>query len=380
MKFVAKTLFGLENVLADELIALGGEEISKANRAVLFTGDMSLLYKVNYMSRTALSVLMPIKEFWVKSADDLYRKCFQIEWDRYMDVDNSFSVVPVVQSQLFNHTGYAGLKLKDAVADYFRKINGRRPSVNPANPDILINLHISNDRATVSLDSSLIPLFKRGYRQEQAAAPLNEVLAAGMLFISGWNGSTDLIDPMCGSGTIPIEAGLIASNIPPGKFRNFFGFQRWKGYDKEIFKMIVEMGETGIRRSPVKISGFDISELAVSQAVKNVNSAGLPDSISLDVCDIKTLKAPDNEGIIFINPPYGERLLPEETDTLYDMIGTVLKHNFTGYTAWIISSNKDSLKHIGLKPKEKHILFNGALECSFNKYELYQGSRKAMKI
>lgn len=377
MKFVAKTLFGLEKVLAEELAALGAEEISPANRAVLFSGDMPLLYKVNYMSRTALSILMPVKEFWIKSADDLYRKCMQIEWESYMDVGNTFSVAPVVQSQLFNHTGYAGLKLKDAVADYFRNINGRRPSVDPANPDILINLHISNERVTVSLDSSSIPLFKRGYRQEQAAAPLNEVLAAGMLLISGWNASTDLVDPMCGSGTILIEAGLIASNTPAGKFRKYFGFQKWKGYDPDIFRMIVDAGEAGIIKSPVKISGFDISEHAVSQAVKNVNSAGLKDSISLDVSDFKALKMSDNNGFLFINPPYGERLLPEDTDSFYGMIGTALKHNFHGYTAWIISSNKESLKHIGLKPKEKHILYNGALECSFNKYELYQGSRKA---
>jgi putative N6-adenine-specific DNA methylase len=376
MRFVAKTLFGLEKVLAEELAALGAEDISPANRAVLFSGDMPFLYKVNYMSRTALSVLMPVKEFWIKSADDLYRKCMQIDWESYMDVDNTFSVAPVVQSQLFNHTGYAGLKLKDAVADYFRNINGRRPSVDPSNPDIQINLHISNERVTVSLDSSSIPLFKRGYRQEQAAAPLNEVLAAGMLLISGWNASTDLIDPMCGSGTIPIEAGLIASNTPAGKFRKFFGFQKWKGYDPETFRMIVDAGEAGIRKSPVKIAGFDISEQAVSQAVKNVNSAGLKDTISLDVSDFKALKISDNEGVIFINPPYGERLLPEDTDSLYGMIGTTLKHNFHGCTAWIITSNKESLKHIGLKPKEKHILYNGALECSFNKYELYQGSRK----
>ena len=376
MKFVAKTLFGLEKVLADELTILGAEEIFQANRAVLFTGDMPLLYKVNYMSRTALSVLMPIGEFWIKSSDDLYRKGMKIDWENYMDADNSFSVVPVIQSQLFNHTGYAGLKLKDAIADYFRNINGRRPSVDPANPDILINLHISNEKVTVSLDSSSIPLFKRGYRQEQAAAPLNEVLAAGMLLISGWNVSSDLIDPMCGSGTIPIEAGLIACNIPAGKFRKFFGFQKWKSYDPGIFSQIVADGEAGIRDSPVKISGFDISEPAISQAVKNVKSAGLNKNISLDISDFTTLKVSDNDGVVFINPPYGERLLPDETDNLYNVIGTTLKHNFAGYTAWIISSNRESLKHIGLKPKEKHILYNGSLECSFNKYELYQGSKK----
>jgi putative N6-adenine-specific DNA methylase len=378
MKFVAKTLFGLEEVLAKELASLGAKEIVPANRAVLFTGEMSLLYKVNYMSRTALSVLMPVSEFWIKSSDDLYKKGMQIDWENYMDADNSFSVAPVVQSLLFNHTGYAGLKLKDAVADHFRNISGRRPSVDPVNPDILINLHISNEKVTVSLDSSSVPLFKRGYRQEQAAAPLNEVLAAGMLLISGWDASSELIDPMCGSGTIPIEAGLIACNIPAGKFRKYFGFQKWKSYDPEIFRSIVAEGESGIKDSPVRISGFDISETAISQAVKNVKSAGLNNSISLDISDFKTLKMPVSEGFVFINPPYGERLLPDETDALYNMIGTALKHNFAGYTAWIISSNRESLKHIGLKPKKKHVLYNGALECSFNKYELYQGSKKTL--
>jgi putative N6-adenine-specific DNA methylase len=377
MKFVAKTLFGLEKVLVEELEALGAKEIEQANRAVLFSGDIPLLYKANYKLRTALSLLMPIKEFWIKSADDLYRKCMQIKWEEYFDVNNTFSVSPVVQSRLFSHTGYAGLKLKDAVADYFRNINEKRPSVDTADPDILINLHISNEKVTVSLDSSSIPLFKRGYRQEQAAAPLNEVLAAGMLLISGWNGTTDLIDPMCGSGTIPIEAALIACNIPAGRYRKFFGFQKWKGYDPGIFRKTVNEGEEGIRKSRVKISGYDISEIALSQAVNNVSSAGLNESISLNISDFKTLKVPDNNGVIFINPPYGERLLPGETDSLYGMIGTSLKHNFHGYTAWIISSNKGSLKHIGLKPKEKHVLFNGALECSFNKYELYKGTRRS---
>jgi putative N6-adenine-specific DNA methylase len=374
MNFVAKTLYGLEQVLADELLGLGAKDIIIANRAVLFSGDMTLLYKVNYMSRTALSVLMPVKDFWINSADDLYRKCLEIGWDQLMDVNNTFSIAPVVQSKLFNHTGYAGLKLKDAVADYFRDITGRRPNVNSSDPDILLNLHISNNKVTVSLDSSVIPLYKRGYRQDQTAAPLNEVLAAGMLLISGWNASAILVDPMCGSGTLPIEAGLIASNIPAGKFRKYFGFQKWKNYDEDLFTKVVNEGESGIKKAPVKIFGSDISELAISQAVKNVNNAGLKDIVSLNVMDFRMLQINENKGVIFINPPYGERLLPDDTDVLYSMIGTTLKHNFPGYTAWLISSNKESVKHIGLKPKEKHTLFNGALECQFMKYELYQGS------
>jgi putative N6-adenine-specific DNA methylase len=379
MRFIAKTLYGLENLLARELSDLGAVEISVANRAVLFNGDMSLLYKVNYMSRTALSVLMPVKEFRIKSADDLYRKCMQIEWDNYMEVDNTFSVSPVVQSPIFNHTGYAGLKLKDAVADYFRNINGRRPSVNPTNPDILINLHISNEIVTVSLDSTVIPLFKRGYRQEQAAAPLNEVLAAGMLLLSDWNAKSDLTDPMCGSGTIPVEAGMIACNIPSGKFRQFFGFQKWKNYNSDLFNKVRENGDAAICQSPVKISASDISEQAVNQSILNIKKAGLDNLISIEVKDFRDLRPSTEDGFVIINPPYGERLSPDDTDALYNMIGSSLKHNFPGHTAWIISSNKESLKHIGLKPKEKHILYNGALECLFLKYELYSGSRKTEK-
>jgi putative N6-adenine-specific DNA methylase len=379
MRFIAKTLYGLEKVLAEELKGFDAEEITIANRAVLFNGDLQMMYRVNYLSRTALSVLMQINDFRIGSAEDLYKKGLLIEWDRYMDVDNTFSVAPVVQSPLFNHTGFAGLKFKDSIADYFRKKAGRRPSVNTSDPDLLINLHISNDRVSVSLDSSVVPLFKRGYRQEQAIAPLNEVLTAGMLLISKWNAKSDLIDPMCGSGTIPIEAGLIAGNIPPGKFRQFFGFMKWKGFNIDLFNKVKEASEEKIITSPVRISGFDISEQAVSHARANIERAGLTEKINIEVSDFKDLRPVSNEGVIFINPPYGERLLPEETDSLYSTIGSSLKHNFQGFTAWIISSNKDSLKKIGLKPKEKYTLFNGALECSFLKYELYQGSRKAEK-
>jgi putative N6-adenine-specific DNA methylase len=233
---------------------------------------------------------------------------------------------------------------------------------------------------TVSLDSSVVPLFKRGYRQEQGAAPLNEVLAAGMLLISGWDAKSDLTDPMCGSGTIPVEAGLIACNIPPGKFRQFFGFQKWKNYDADLFNRIRKECDASIKESSVKISGSDISVKAVSQAVSNVKYAGLDDVISLEVKDFSYLLPGSGKGFIFINPPYGERLTVKEIDSLYNMIGSSLKHNFPGYTAWIISSNKDSIKHIGLKPKQKHILFNGSLECLFLKYELYSGSRKNKTI
>ena len=379
MKFVAKTLYGLEKVLSEELIGLGAGNIQTANRAILFEGDKSLLYRVNYSVRTALSVLMPIADFRIRSKEDLYKGGSKIEWDRFMDIDDTFSIVPVINSPHFGHTGYAGLIIKDAIADYFRNKTGRRPSVDTTNPRVLINLHISNDNVTISLDSSVVPLYKRGYRQEQTVAPLNEVLAAGILLLSGWNVSSTLTDPMCGSGTIPIEAGLIASKIPPGKFRQFFGFQKWKDFDEDLFEKIKIECNSQIGLSPVKIFGSDISEETLKFAKANVARAGLSDVITLENSDFKDLKSIDEHGYLFLNPPYGQRIQPEEIDLLYGMIGTTLKHNFPGTTAWLITSNKESLKHIGLKPKEKHTLFNGALECILLKYEMYTGTKKLRK-
>jgi putative N6-adenine-specific DNA methylase len=380
MRFVAKTLYGLEKVLSEELISLGAVNIQTANRAVMFEGDMSLLYRVNYCVRTALSVLMPVADFRIRSKDDLYKGGSKIEWDRFMDTDDTFSIVPVINSTHFAHTGYAGLILKDAIADSFRKRTGRRPSVDTNDPRVLINLHISNDLVTISLDSSVVPLFKRGYRQEQSMAPLNEVLAAGIILLSGWNVSATLIDPMCGSGTIPIEAGLIACKIPPGKFRKFFGFQRWQDFDADLYEKIKLECNSQIGFSPVKIFGSDISEQTLQYAKANVARAGLNDAISLETSDFKDLKSLDDHEFLFLNPPYGQRIKPEEIDLLYGMIGTTLKHNFPGTTAWLITSNKESLKHVGLKPKEKHTLFNGALECVLLKYEMYKGTKKQEKF
>jgi putative N6-adenine-specific DNA methylase len=379
MRFVAKTLYGLEKVLSEELINLGAGQVQAANRAVLFTGDMELLYRVNYCARTALSVLMPIADFRIRSKDDLYEAGTKIEWDRYLDPDDTLSIAPVINSPHFGHTGYPGLLLKDAIADYFRNKSGRRPSIDSDNPRVLINLHISNDQVTISLDSSVVPLFKRGYRQEQSLAPLNEVLAAGILLLSGWNVSAGLTDPMCGSGTIPIEAGLISRKIPPGKFRKFFGFQKWKDFDSDLFEKMKLEFDGRIIPSPVKINASDISRQAVEYARSNIGKAGLTDDIFLEVSDFKDLRSIDDRGYVFLNPPYGQRIKPEEIDILYAMIGSTLKHNFAGITAWLITSNKESLKHIGLKPKEKHLLFNGALECTLLKYEMYQGTKKQEK-
>jgi putative N6-adenine-specific DNA methylase len=229
---------------------------------------------------------------------------------------------------------------------------------------------------TISLDSSVVPLFKRGYRQEQALAPLNEVLAAGILLLSGWNATADLTDPMCGSGTFPIEAGLMACKIPPGKFRKFFGFEKWKDFDEELFQKIKLEANSKIQASPVRISGSDISPEVIEYAKANIEKAGLSEVITLALSDFRDLRSASEGEFVFMNPPYGQRIQPQEIDALYSMIGTTLKHNFTGTTAWLITSNRESLKHVGLKPKEKHILFNGALECILLKYEMYKGTKK----
>jgi putative N6-adenine-specific DNA methylase len=377
MKFVAKTLYGLEKVLVRELTELGASGAEAANRAVFFEGDKRLLYRANYCTRTALSFLMPVSEFRIKTKEDLYSKGSKIAWNDYMDENDTFSVVPVVNSPLFGHTGYAALVLKDAIADYFRKKTGKRPSVDSVDPGIVINLHVSNDAVTVSIDSSVVPLFKRGYRQEQTAAPLNEALAAGILKISGWDASSSLTDPMCGSGTLPIEAGLMACNIPPGKFRRFFGFQRWKDYDEALFNEIKKEADSRITGTSVRITASDISPEAVKLAIDNIKRAGLSKLIEIEVSDFRDLKAISDNGTVMLNPPYGMRLNPDELDSIYGMIGTTLKHNFNGNTAWLITSNRESLKKVGLRPAEKHTLFNGALECILLKFELYQGSRKA---
>jgi putative N6-adenine-specific DNA methylase len=379
MKLTAKTLYGLEKVLARELEILGATNVVIANRAVMFNGDMELMYKVNYCSRTALSVLKQIADFRIRSVEDLYRNASKVSWSEFMDADNTFSVVPVVSSKIFGHTGYPGLVVKDAVADYFRKLTGRRPSVDAVDPMVVINLHISNDQVNISLDSSVIPLFRRGYRTEQGIAPLNEVLAAGILLIAGWDLSTPLLDPMCGSGTFSIEAGLMANRIPPGKFRSFFGFTKWKDFDKSLLNKVKLESDNQLIKSTVKILASDISELATGQARKNIANAGLSELISVEVSDFNNIKPIDTGGYIFMNPPYGKRLRPEEMDNLYSMIGSTLKHSFPGHKAWIITVGNEYLKYIGLKPKVRYTLFNGAIECILAGYELYEGTMKRGK-
>ena len=377
MRLIAKTLYGLEEVLASELTALGAENVQILNRAVAAEGSKSMLYKINYNSRVALSVLLPVAEFSISNQKDLYNSVVSFDWDQYLDTDKTYAVTAVVNSKHFAHSGYAGLVVKDAVADFFRHLTRKRPSVDQKSPDLLINLHISNEKVTISLDSTVIPLYRRGYRREQGEAPLSEALAAGIIMLSGWKAETPLADGMCGSGTIPAEAGLMACNIAPGRFRKSFGFMKWKDYDAALFRSVKFEAEKKERRSPVKIYAGDISADAVRMAAINIREAGLADTVEVSVKDFLTCPAPAPEGTLIMNPPYGHRIGSEEMAKFYGDVGSVLKHQYGGYTAWILSGDKVNIKSVALKPFRKFDLLNGDIECKLLGYELYRGTRKA---
>jgi putative N6-adenine-specific DNA methylase len=375
MKLIAKTLFGLEEVLAAEIAGMGASSITTLNRAVAFEGGKSLLYRVNYNSRLAMSVLVPVGSFTIAGQKDLYNGASEVEWDRYLDPGMTFAVSAVVKSKYFTHSGYVALVVKDAIADFFRRLTRIRPSVNQESPDLLINVHISNEKVTISLDSTVIPLYKRGYRRGHSGAPLSEVLAAGMIALSGWSADTPLFDGMCGSGTIPVEAALIACNIAPGKFRKSFGFMNWKDYDPALLRSLKFDAEKRERPSPVKIYAGDISSEACNTARINAMEAGVSDVVEVTVRDFLDTAAPVQEGTLIINPPYGHRIRTGDMSTFYGSLGSVLKHNYMGYRAWILSGDRENLQSVALKPFRKFNLLNGDIECLFLGYELYAGSR-----
>jgi len=377
IQFVAKTFYGLEEVLASELREIS-ESVEIQNRAVLFTGNLETLYRANIALRTALTVLMPIDNFKVINEDDLYQKIKRIDWIKIFDVNHTFSVDSVVYSKTFTHSKFIALKTKDAIVDLFREKLGKRPDVNVENPDIKIHIHISENHCSVLLDSSGISLHKRGYRTETLDAPLNEVLAAGMVYLSGWDKKETFIDPMCGSGTIPIEAAMIAANIPPNIDRRYFCFQKWKDYDESLFEAIKTEYISNIKPLEAKIYASDNDPLATRLAKNNLsrvyNSEKL--EIILRTKSFIELEIPYENGILIMNPPFGERLKQENISDFYNQIGTKLKHDCAGYKAWILSANFEALKCIGLKPSKKKVLYNGALECKFQQYELFKGKRK----
>lgn len=376
---IAKTMAGLEDVLAEELIGLGANNLEIGKRMVSFEGDLALMYKANIQCRTALRILRPVYEFKAKTTDDIYKKVKAMNWFEHLTEDSTFAIDAITFSDYFTHSKFVAYRVKDAIADYFMQRTEKRPSVNVENPDLLINFHIAHDKCTLSFDSSGESLHKRGYRVAQTEAPLNEVLAAGMTLKTGWRGESDFIDPMCGSGTLLIEAAMIAMNVPPGIYRQNFAFEKWKNFNADLFETIYN-DDSGEREFKHKIYGSDISSEAIAIAAKNVKNAGLEKCIDLKVMPFENYtEAPSENAVLVTNPPYGERIKPEDLFGLYENIGERLKHVFMGYSAWILSYKKECFDKIGLKPSKKIQLVNGSLQCEFRKYDIFAGKKYPKK-
>ena len=372
---IATTLFGLEEVLADELTILGAGAVKTHNRAVSFSGDKKMLYRANYHLRTALRVLKPLHSFPARNEADIYKGIRDIAWEKVLGPENTLAVETVLVSDRYKHSGYISLKVKDGIVDRFRDRTGKRPSVDLKDPDVRIHIHLGDSHCNVSLDSSGESLHKRGYRTQPFIAPLNEVLAAGMIKLSGWEPGMRFVNPMCGSGTLAIEAGIMARGLPGGYYRQGFGFQAWKDYEPELFESIRK--ERFIEASKdTEIMACDLVFPAIRAAQQNMARAGLLGKIELVKSGFESWQLSGGAGIIIMNPPYGERMEEDDLLALYKTIGDTLKKNFTGYQAWIFSGNPDAMKYVGLRTSRKLTLFNGPIKCKYHQYELYDGSKK----
>ena len=377
-ELIAKTLEGLEEVLAQELIELGANNVEKGRRMVSFTGDKRMMYLANFSLRTAIRILKPLSHFTATNPDEVYEQVKRIPWERYLSTQQTFAVDEVVFSNEFRHSKFVAYRVKDAIADYFMERDGKRPGVRVTGPDVLINIHIAETSCTLSLDASGESLHRRGYRQATLEAPLNEVLAAGIILMSGWHGECDFIDPMCGSGTLPIEAALIARNIAPGVFRQGYAFEKWPDFDKELFEEIYN-DDQNEREFNHHIYGYDNNPRAIEVATRNVKAAGLSRNITLKQQPFQAFEQPKEKSILITNPPYGERISSPDLLGLYQMIGERLKHAFTGGSAWILSYRDECFDQIGLKPTQKIPLMNGALQCQLRQYELFEGKYKQFR-
>jgi putative N6-adenine-specific DNA methylase len=383
----AKTQFGLEELLVDELRRLGAGDIVKHNRAVSFTGDKGFMYKANLCLRTALRILKPVHSFNIVNEEGLYREIGKMDWEAYMGVDDTLAVDCALNSDYFTHSQFMAQKAKDAIVDQFRNKHGRRPSVDLESPTLRINLHIFKNTCTVSLDSSGESLHKRGYRDDTNKAPINEVLAAGLVLLSGWDKRTPFIDPMCGSGTILIEAAMIANNIPAGYFRKGFGFERWKDFDAELWSTIFNAAIDKISEENIQIVGIELSKNVAKIAKDNVHNAKVEDTVKVYASAFQEFepwehiqKTAVGRPILVMNPPYGERMDKDNIPELYKSIGDTLKKKYAGCDAWIITSNVEAMKSIGLRPTRKITLYNGPLECKFLRFSMYEGTKKIHKL
>lgn len=380
-KMVATTLFGLEEVLAKELRDLGAQEVAVGVRSVSFKGDKGFLYKANISLRTAVRILKPIRKFKVRSEKDLYDSLQKIKWEKYLAVDGTFAIGAVVNSSFFTtNSHYISLKSKDAIADYYRHQYSKRPNVDLKYPDLKVHVHIKDDFCTVSLDSSGDSLHKRGYRSSTNIAPINEVLAAGLVLLSGYTGEGNFIDPMCGSGTLLIEAAMIACRIPANINRKHFAFENWPDYDEDLYFVIQDALLNKISSPHYKIMGFDKAPSAVKKAKENIENANLSDFIGVHhVNFFNSRKEVFGNTTILFNPPYGERLELADLEGFYKNIGDTLKSGYPDSTVWFITSDLQALKYVGLRTSKRIPLRNGDLECRFVRYDMYEGSRKSKK-
>lgn len=374
-ELIAKTFQGLEEVLAQELIELGADNVQIGRRMVSFSGDKEMMYRANFCLRTAVRILKPIKHFKATDADAVYNEVRSIDWSQFLDVNTTFAVDTVVFSDEFRHSKFVAYKVKDAIVDYFRDTTGDRPNISISNPDIRLNMHIAGDVATLSLDSSGDSLHLRGYRVASVEAPINEVLAAGLIKLSGWDMKSNFVDPFCGSGTILIEAALMARNIYPGVFRKQYGFEKWPDFDADLFERIYN-DDSQERDFDFKLMGFDLNHHAVEAARANAKNAGVADIVEVEQRDIRDFQQPEGKAIMITNPPYGERLKPEDLYEVYSILGTQLKRNFLGGEAHVISYKEDLFREIGMRPSLKTPLYNGSLDCELRKYVIFDGKMK----
>jgi len=376
-KMVAKTMFGFEEILAKELRNLGAVNVVEGVRMVSFEGDTGFMYKANLCLRTAIKILKPIHSFYTKDETDLYKKVYAMDWSKYLNPEITFAIDATVNSENFTHSLYVSQKTKDAIVDKFRDTVGKRPNVDIKFPELRINIHIQMNQCNVSLDTSGRSLHQRGYRTATNIAPINEVLAAGLLLLSGWDGQSHFLDPMCGSGTFLTEAAMIACNIPANINRKEFAFEKWQDFDSELYEKIVESSLNKTREFHYKITGYDKAPSAVQKAIDNVENANLTEYISVERKNFfESEKFTENHLHVVFNPPYGERL-NIEMEEFYGNIGDTLKQNYPGTDAWFITSNLEGLKFVGLRPSRKIKVFNSHLESRLVKYIMYKGSKKA---
>ena len=377
MKFT--TFFGLEEVLANELMKLGGKDIVPFKRGVSAVGDTGFLYKCNLCLHTALKVLIPIAKFKAENEQELYDAIKALEWEQFLNAEDTLMIESVTNSELFTHSLFISQKAKDAIVDRFREKFGKRPSVDLVHPSFRLYIHIYNNEISLHLDSSGEPLYKRGYRAHIGEAPMKEVLAAGLVKLSGWEPHQLLIDGMTGSGTIAIEAAIWAAGIPPGYYRDEFVFKRWKNFDEKLYDTIFDSSISKISDKPVEIIATDSDERMVQKALVNVKVAKVEDSVKVFNQSFFDIQPSRSGGVIILNPPYGERLPVKEIEAMAKEIGDKLKKDFKGFTAWIMTNRPETMKNIGLRPTRKIHIYNGSLECRFLKYEMYDGSKKAVK-